>query len=758
MKKLIFKLFPLLVFVFLVSGMIVYRNLSLRINRAIQSGWFPPSVSYYSAPFILKNSQKFSFKELKKELIQRNYTPQSQFQNLKPGEFIFLSQKDCQNKAPSSKQMDGCLSWISKSNPNKKNLAGFSQSTLFLYQGKPFRKIPLIELEPILFTQYEDGFPRVRKKFPLSQTPYLCLRAVTITEDQNFLLHKGASPSGIFRALIKNIKHGKIKEGGSTITQQLVKNHFTGAKKTFQRKWIELLMSLILETKLSKDEILELYLNTIYMGQAHTYSLYGLKTAANYYFNKPLIRLDAAQCSLLSAILQSPGRLNPFKYQDKALRRRNFILKKLHKENIISKKILEDSLLKPLPSPVNKINIHEAPYFIQAVAKELETYNAPYEGPLNIYTTIDLKIQKKADQAIKKTIDFLEKKQKINKPLQAGLIFLDLKKGEVLALSGGRNFLQSQFNRAIEANRQTGSLVKPFIYLTALKKLNLNPLSLVEDSPIQNAKWSPKNYKNKYYGSVPLYFALKQSLNSASARLGQKVKLSNIIQDMKLLGAEKTIPHLPSITLGSFEMSLLEVTKMYSTIARLGSYLPLTFIHGIQTDQSKIISRKKRKAEQRFSKQDTAVLIGMMRLVVESGSAEWIRPFWPHPTAGKTGTSNDERDSWFVGFTPGYLCAVWLGYDDNTPHGLTGAAGALPLWLNFMNSLDLDFKKDFKRPKGVIKRQIKPIEVHSVPSPAGEEREFFTVKTADQKSAKKKPEELIFKNEKRRKWFNFSNP
>ena len=756
--------------------MIVYRNLSLKIDKAIQGGWFPPSIAYYSAPLLLKDSQKFSSEDLKKELIQRNYTPQSQFQNLKPGEFIFLPQKECQNKAPSLKTMDFCLSWISFNHPNKKNLAGFNKSIVFLYQGKPFRKTPSIELEPVLFTQYENGSPRVRKKFKLSQTPYLCLQAVTITEDQNFLLHKGASPSGIFRALIKNIQHGKIKEGGSTITQQLVKNHFTGSKKTFQRKWIELLMSLILETKLSKDQILELYLNTIYMGKAHTYSLYGLKTAANYYFNKPLARLGPAECALLSAILQSPGRLNPFKYPDKASLRRNFILKKLHKENIISKKILESSLLKPLPAPAKKINVHEAPYFIQAVRKELERHNTPLEGPFKIYTTIDLKIQKQADRAIKKTINFLEKKQKIDKPLQAGLIFLDLKKGEVLSLAGGTDFLQSQFNRAVEAKRQTGSLVKPFIYLSAVKRLNLSPLSLIEDSPFQNAKWSPKNYKNKYYNTVPLYFALKQSLNSASARLGRRVGLSNIIQDMKLLGAEKKIPKLPSITLGSFEMSLFEIAQMYSTIARFGSYLPLTFIHNIQTDNSKIIPRKKRKQEQRFSKQDTAVLIGMMKLVVESGTAGWIRPFWPHPTAGKTGTSNNERDSWFVGFTSDYLCAVWVGYDDNTPHGLTGAAGALPLWLNFMNSLELNFKKDFKQPRGVSKRKINPLEIHPITSP-DETRKFFSVKAIDRKSTPlkksftnpplvknpvknpaKKPEELIFKNKKRRKWLDFSDP
>ena len=549
--------------------------------------------------------------------------------------------------------------------------------------------------EPVLFAQREGSSSHLRKRFKISGVPYLCLQAITLSEDRNFLIHKGASASSILRALLKNIRSARIKEGGSTITQQLVKNKFLSHEKTFKRKWKELIISLILESKLTKDEILELYLNTIYMGNTGTYSLYGFASASGYYFNKNLKNLEAHECALLAAIVPSPGRFNPFSHFQQALSRRNTILEKMKEQEIISEEEWETSIAKDLPSPSSLPT--KASYFVQAVNRELKNLDIDLNQNLKVYTTIDLKIQNQAHQSMKRILKIINKDK-----LEGALIFIDLKTNQVRALVGGKNFRQSQFNRALEARRPIGSLVKPWTYLSALIHQNLTPLSILTDQPFTEDGWSPKNYKNKYYGKVPLYFALSHSLNTASAQLTLQTGLEKTLKTFKQLGLKsKTSPH-PSIGLGALELSPLEVSQMYTTLARMGSYLKLSFIEKIMSEDQ-IIYENNTQSEQVISKQKTAVIIGMMKQVIESGTAKWIKPFWSYFTAGKTGTSNDEKDSWFVGFTPDHLGTVWLGYDNNSSHGLSGAAGALNLWLNFMKTLPIE-NKDFNWPSDIEKK------------------------------------------------------
>ena len=338
--------------------------------------------------------------------------------------------------------------------------------------------------EPVLFAQREGSASRLRKRFKIAEVPYLCLQAVTLSEDKNFLLHKGASAISILRAFLKNIQNLRIKEGGSTITQQLVKNKFLNAEKTFKRKGIELFLSLILESKLSKDEILELYLNTIYMGNTGAYSLYGFASAAGYYFNKELKNLKIHECALLSALLPSPGKFNPFSHPQKALQRRNIILNKMKEQEFISEEEWKEASLKTLPFPAGPPS--QASYFVQAVDKELKELNINLNQNLKVYTTIDLKIQNKAHQALEKTLKILNKKN-----LEGALILIDLKTNQVKALTGGSFFRHSPFNRALSARRPVGSLVKPWIYLSALMEQKLNPLSPLIDEPFTKKKWSP---------------------------------------------------------------------------------------------------------------------------------------------------------------------------------------------------------------------------------------------------------------------------
>ncbi|MDE0151689.1 MAG: transglycosylase domain-containing protein [Bdellovibrionales bacterium] len=629
--------------------------------------------------------------------------------------------------------------------------------------------------EPVLFAQREGEQSHLRKRFKISEVPYLCLQAITLSEDKNFLLHKGASISSILRALIKNLQSARIKEGGSTITQQLVKNKFLSHEKTFRRKWTELIISLILESKLTKDEILELYLNTIYMGHTGSYSLYGFASASRYYFNKNLKNLKVHECALLTAIVPSPGRLNPFSQSERALSRRNIILQKIKEQGFISEEEWEQAKSKTLPSfdrPPTK-----ASYFVQAVDQELKELGIDLNQNLKVYTTIDLKIQNQAYQTFKKTLKTFPEN------LEGALVFVDLKTNQVKALIGGKNFRQSQFNRALNARRPVGSLVKPWTYLSALIYQDLDPLSPLTDELFIEGNWSPKNYKNRYYGKVPLYFALTHSLNTASARLALQTGLGNILKTFKNLGMTSSAEAHPSIGLGALELSPLEVSQMYATLARMGSYQKLSFIEKItshnvhanattpantpipapsvipastttpannvipaeariQYTKDQIIYQNTEEPEQKLSEQKTAVIIGMMKQVINTGTAKWIKDFWPMTSAGKTGTSNEERDSWFAGFTPEYLAVTWIGHDDNSPHGLSGSAGALSLWLNFMKTLDIK-DKDFKWPSGIKSQSIPNQDIlliKEVPSQNEEEKtQFFSLE-----ESQKEEIELVF--------------
>ena len=640
-----------------------------------------------------------NLQELKNSLILRNYSPSEALEKLGPHEYFEL--KKCVFK--NLKKDRPCLIWIQKQPPFEANIVVFDPKFSEFYKGNFFEKVNQLALDPILFSAKEDGAFTFRKKVSLSQTPYFCLQSLLTAEDQNFLLHQGASFPGIFRAFIRNLKTLRIKEGGSTITQQLIKNKFLSSEKTFRRKLTELIMALILEKKLNKDQILELYLNTVYMGSSESHSIYGFSSASLYYFNKPLEKLKVEECSLLTVLIPSPGRFNPFSNPEKSLVRRNHLLKKMREKGVISEQELQNGIKTPLPLKRKK---YSAPYFVSSVQEYLKNIELK-DTDLHIYTTLDMTAQEKADKVLK---TFSQNKK--NSSPEAALVFVDLKTNKVRAISGGLDFNKSQFNRAVHSKRSVGSLIKPWTYMAVLSLQNKTPSSLILDEPFsyeyQGRSWSPKNYKDKYYGNVPLYFALKESLNTASAKLALNLGIENVIQTLKKLGLSSPVQKLPSLVLGALDLSPLEAAQMYSTIARMGSRKTLSFIEKIQDPSGKLLYQSSHQAQQVFSKKDTAVLMGMMRQVIESGTAQWIKPFWPYPSAGKTGTSNEERDAWFAGFTPEWLSVVWLGKDDFSSHQLTGASGALPLWLKFMKSLEKskDFSKDFDWPEGVKKKKI----------------------------------------------------
>ena len=709
-------------------------QLNRQIHQALDQGWSSPPVELYSSGILLKMQDFLEPALLKTWLLQRDYQPAEKkpLNRLAGGQFIFV--KQCPQDLSGGGLLSACIFWRDVSSKDLYT-AGFENEKLVVLQ-KNQKNRKRVFLKPVLFALYEEGQGVFKQSKKLSEIPLHCRWAVMAAEDHRFITHKGISFKGIARAVLKNLRAGRTVEGASTITQQLVKNVFLSPKKTLRRKIKEQIMAVLIELKLgNKDPILELYLNTIYMGQAGPFQVRGLGAASRHYFGKPIQKLNLGECALLAGIIKSPGLYSPFTKPKKALNRRNHILNAMYKiekvqisaggriKELASKAVYDRAKTQKLPNK-KKHFIQNTAYFTDTVYKKLQEHKHSIKKGLKVFSTLDPFFQNHAVLAINSHIKWLEKnhfKTRREEFLQAGLISVEVHSGRVLALVGGRDFKISQFNRALQAKRQIGSLIKPFTVMSALMNLpHLQALSAVQDERFTLAykkqKWSPKNYKDKYYGLTPLYKALALSLNSALADLGLQIEKEPLksIESLKELiqktgGPEVRQKH-PSIFLGALELSLWETAQMYLSLANFGLFKPLHIIREVQTLEGEALySREEPGLSQALvlDPKKTAVLLGMLKQVIKSGTAKSLKTF-PVPTAGKTGTTNDMRDAWFLGFTPEILTVIWLGFDSNAPHGLTGASGAVPIWKHFMTkNLPRMNRADFSWPKGVIEKQVR---------------------------------------------------
>ncbi len=721
----------------------------------MKTTWFPPSVRYYTAPEKITSGNNLSTRELKDKLKQRHYKFSQEISYLDSGYFLSQTGKNCPDFFPTAKfsettdendkpannnnskslseshtltiplpsldQFKECLFWKEKYT-NTLFTAVFVNNRLYSLQ-KENQPVSSIYLEPVLFAEYENGEPVLRQTQPLETFPFNCRQAVLSAEDHQFILHEGISIKAIIRAIWSNIRKLRLAEGGSTITQQLVKNLFFSQKKSFWRKFQEQITALLLEIKLSKksprdkifeniknpkDKILTAYLNIIYMGQSGSFRIYGFGSAAEYYIGKPLSDLDLSECALLAGIIKSPGRYKPSKNNKAILLRRNHILKVMYEKQIINEEELKKAQSKPITKNISPQN--PPAYFTDAVYKQIKHLNLPTETDLKIFTTLYPDFQAKADQSVRHGLKWLEKnrlKKNLKTSLQSALINVDVSTGAVRAITGGRDFKASQFNRVIQAKRQVGSLMKPVVILSALmENPSLTPLSLVEDKKFTykygNQSWSPKNYKENYKGAVPLYLALAHSLNAGVARVGIQTGLKPLVQTLQKLGGPSQISAHPSLILGAMEKSPWEIAQIFLTIANMGQYRKQHLIRKVTDLSDNILYEQNQETSTSIvDAKKTAVLVGMLKEVTQSGTAKGLKSF-SVPVAGKTGTTNEEKDAWFVGFTPESLTVVWVGFDDNRSHYLTGATGALPIWKTFMKKiLPALSKKDFDWPEGV---------------------------------------------------------
>lgn len=554
--------------------------------------------------------------------------------------------------------------------------------------------VALVRFEPALIGRIYPQHGEDRVLVRLNEVPPVFVKALLSVEDRGFYRHLGVSFRSILRALWANLRAGQTVQGGSTITQQLAKNFFLTPERTLRRKLNEALIALLLEIHYGKAEILEAYLNEVYLGQQGRRAVHGFGLASSYYFGRRLDELEIHEVALLVAMVRGPSYYDPRKHPRRTKLRRNRVLDTMAAQGAISDAGLRAAKARPLGilqhSPSGQTRF---PAFMDLVWRQLRRdyrdADLRSEG-LQIFTTLDPLLQRRAESALAANIPRFEARSGSLKPgmLQGAVILTDAGNAEVLAVVGGRDPREPGFNRALDARRPIGSLVKPAVYLAALEHPDrFTLISELEDAPVRlkdrrGQIWSPKNYDGTTHGRVPLYQGLAQSYNLATVNLGLEVGVGRVVNALKRLGVEQEIAPYPSVLLGSVELSPVEVAQVYQTIAGGGFRTPLRAIREVTDARGQPLNRYPLTVEQSVAPGPAYLLNFALQAVMREGTGRSAYQTLPTSlnVAGKTGTTDDLRDSWFAGFTGNHLAVVWLGRDDNRPTGLSGAGGALQVW------------------------------------------------------------------------------
>ncbi len=554
--------------------------------------------------------------------------------------------------------------------------------------GKP---VDLVRLDPLQIASIYPAHNEDRELVQLAQVPPLLIQALIAVEDRNFYEHHGISLRGIARAMMVNVKAGEFVQGGSTLTQQLVKNFFLTRERSLLRKVNEAQMALLLDMHYDKDDILEAYLNEVFLGQDGVRAIHGFGLASQFYFERSIAQLAPEQIALLVGLVKGPTYFDPRRHPERALERRNLVLSVLVETGAMTEQESQQYQRRPL-GIVSKRSIasNAYPAYLDLVKRQLtrdyREEDLRSEG-LRIFSSLDPLIQRQAQQTVATRLAALEQGFGIpEKALQAALLVTRVEDGEVLAVVGDRDKQQAGFNRALDARRPIGSLIKPVVYLTALEK-GYHLASLLDDSPftwkdVGGEIWEPQNYDKTFRGQVLLHDALAFSMNVPTARLGMALGLDKIGDTLQRLGVERAWPNYPSALLGAWELTPIEVAQMYQTFAASGYRSPLRAIRAVVSADGTPLQRYPLAVAQVVDPVPMYLLNTNLQSVTREGTARAIAMTFGTdlPVAGKTGTTDDLRDSWFAGFDNRHLAVAWIGRDDNQPMGLTGSQGALQLW------------------------------------------------------------------------------
>jgi penicillin-binding protein 1B len=592
--------------------------------------------------------------------------------------------------------------------------------------GKPEYSI---ELEPELLGAIFQGNWEQRRIVPLSEVPPAFIDAVLAAEDHRFYEHHGIDLVRTARAAWIDLTAGHVVQGGSTLTQQLMKNFFLTSKRDWHRKVTEALMAYIAEQRYSKDQILELYLNDIYLGQRGQEGIYGIWEASQFYFSCEPRDLTIAQMAVIAGMIRSPNRFNPYRHAELARMRRNEVLAAMLQDGYISKAAYDEAVTEPLRTREPYTETNDAPYFVDYVKHELAERYPPSvltgEG-LRIFTTLDVHTEKQAEQAIEHNLLSLEekhpslKRKEKSHQLESCLVAIEPQTGKIRAMVGGRDYRQSQFNRVTQSHRQPGSAFKPITYLAALQEAfdhgarHFLPTSYIDDEPftwqIGTTSWTPKNYEGRYFGRVTLEFALEESLNSATLRLANTVGLDRVLAMAAKLGFPD-LPPFPSVVLGAVEVEPMQLAAMYAVLANEGMEVPPYGVMAVVNAKGQVVEGHELKAEQVLEPEVAYAMDFMLEQVIKHGTGAGARKAgFLRPAAGKTGTTNDSVDAWFAGYTPNLLAVVWTGFDQQEALGLTGAEASLPAWTDFMKAATAARPDtDFPMPSDVVRVRVDPL-------------------------------------------------
>jgi penicillin-binding protein 1B len=558
-----------------------------------------------------------------------------------------------------------------------------------------------IRLEPEEIGRILGPKMESRRPVPLSAIPPSLRNAVIASEDARFHSHFGIDFVGIGRALIANLRERRFAQGGSTITQQLAKNFFLSPKKTIVRKLREAEIALVLELRFTKPQILEMYLNKIYFGQDGPMGIYGVEEAAGYYFSKRAEDLSLEESALLAGIIRSPNRYSPLREPAAAKERRNAVLARMRQLGMIRENEYRKASAAPVRTRPRAASARLASYFvdyIQRVTEEDLGEEKLYRTGYRFYTTLDPAHQAAAEDAVTRGLEEIGKgAARSDEPLQAALVAVDPANGEMTAMVGGRGYGTTQFNRAANARRQPGSAFKPFVLLASLSQAargrgETTLSTIVSGAPVSfttpQGLWTPANFEGKAYGDITVRKAIEESVNTATMRVAKEVGLAEVAATARAAGITSPLPAVPSMALGSVEVTPLELAYAYATIASLGvRYEPFP-LFSVTTADGEILAAKRVRWERAIDPRAAFLTGYAMEGVLERGTAKSARELGIYfPASGKTGTTDGNRDSWFVGFTPDVVCAVWVGYDSGADTGLTGARGALRIWARFLRAL-----------------------------------------------------------------------
>ena len=544
-------------------------------------------------------------------------------------------------------------------------------------------------LEPQLIDHLVAAQQEDRELVQLQQVPELFKDALLLVEDREFYHHHGVSPLSVIRALWVNLVAGRTVQGGSTLTQQLAKNMFLSSDRTLWRKANEALIALVLDYRFNKDQILEAYLNEVFVGQNYANAVHGVGLGSRFYFGKPLTELQPAEYALLIGILKGPSYFDPRRYPERAQQRRDLVLRLMFEQHLLDRPQYEAAISQPLQViPRGKyLNAGYASY-LDAVKKELRQLNmnaADQDQGIKVFTYLDTQAQTAVEQAAAQQLATLD----VN--LQAAVIVADYKQAEITAMLGSKDAGQGGFNRAVDARRQIGSIVKPVIYLEALAQRGRYTLATpLQDEPIRlrsnDQDWQPQNFDKQYRGQVLLVDALANSLNVPTVRLGLQLGLPAISDGLRKLGLMRKVKLHPAALLGAIELSPLEVTQLYQTIANNGLHQQLSTVKAVTDHSGHPLYLRQHQLTRRYNPEEVYLLQYALIQAAKTGTAKALQTAFPGVVlAGKTGTSSDYRDSWFSGFDQDSVTTVWLGRDDNKAIGLTGATGALGVFSRYLS-------------------------------------------------------------------------